>query len=476
MQTAGNSAYRNRLIIDTGSTDHICNDLSKFTSFGNDRSYHAIINTGAGPIHITRKGTIAVTIATSNGETHTVTFSEVLYAPDMFVSVLSHSKLRAKDLYYHGWQHKLLRAQDDIEVAFAPEIDGIPTLIQATDEVQVAEAFAFAAVNTAKPSSTLAPSRKVSLQELHQMFGHADVAVLKQLVNNTTGLQLTHTDSFSCEVCHLNKAQKNISRRSPNRSPHFLHRVHVDIVGPVKPRGLNGEQYWIIYTDDYSRYRWIDVIDCKAVIQGKFLQFLQMAETQYNVRVAIVHTDNDTVLVNRETRQVCINKGTVFETSTPHTQHQNGVAEASNRIAASRSRSMLNGASHLPKKLWPLAAEYSIDLMNHTPTASLPDGKTPRQLLLEHMKVVNTVPNLSTVRTFGEPGYVHTPEQRRTKGSKFEPRAERCYFVGRQGSRIYLMWHPRLDRVTRTSSVTWATYPLTEGSAHMNPPGPTKAT
>ena len=113
--------------------------------------------------------------------------------------------------------------------------------------------------------------------------------------------------------------------------------------------------------------------------------------------------------------------------------------------------------------------------MNHTPTTSLPNGKTPKQLLLEHMKVVNTIPNLSTLRTFGEPGYVHTAEQRRHKGSKFEPRAEKHYFVGRQGSRIYLMWNPRTERVTRTSSVTWATHPLTEGSAYIDLPGPTQA-
>lgn len=110
MQTADNSAYRNYLIINIGSTNYICNDLSKFTGFSNNRSYYAVINTSAGPIHITRKGTIAVTIATLNGETHTITFSKVLYAPNMFVLVLTYLKLCAKDLYYYSWQHKLLCA------------------------------------------------------------------------------------------------------------------------------------------------------------------------------------------------------------------------------------------------------------------------------------------------------------------------------------------------------------------------------
>jgi hypothetical protein len=102
MQTAGNSVYYNCLIIDIGSTNYIYNNLSKFTSFSNDYSYYAIIKTSAGPIYIIRKGTIAVIIATLNSATYIVTFSEVLYAPNIFILVLSYLKLCTKDLYYYG--------------------------------------------------------------------------------------------------------------------------------------------------------------------------------------------------------------------------------------------------------------------------------------------------------------------------------------------------------------------------------------
>ncbi|KAG9378216.1 hypothetical protein A1F94_011332 [Pyrenophora tritici-repentis] len=58
------------------------------------------------------------------------------------------------------------------------------------------------------------------------------------------------------------------------------------------------------------------------------------------------------------------------------------------------------------------------------------------------MKVANPVPNLCSFRTFGEAGYVHQPVQRRVQSAKFEPRSVKMYFVGREGSRIYLMWDP----------------------------------
>jgi hypothetical protein len=115
---------------------------------------------------------------------------------------------------------------------------------------------------------------------------------------------------------------------------------------------------------------------------------------------------------------------------------------------------MLIAALHLPKALWPYAARYAIELLNHYLTTAVLCGKTPWQMLLKHIKVVNLVPSLHLVRTFGEPGYVYTPVQKRVQSAKFQPRATKMYFVGREGSRIYYMWDSATGKVYRTSSVT----------------------
>ncbi|KAI0568090.1 hypothetical protein Alg215_12365, partial [Pyrenophora tritici-repentis] len=133
----------------------------------------------------------------------------------------------------------------------------------------------------------------------------------------------------------------------------------------------------------------------------------------------------------------------------------NGVAEASNYVVEVRARTMILAAPHISKTYWPYAAQYSIDVLNHSVSSAVPDSKTPRQLLFEHMKVANPVPNLCSFRTFGEAGYVHQPVQRRVQSAKFEPRSVKMYFVGREGSRIYLMWDPVTQSIHRTSSVAW---------------------
>jgi hypothetical protein len=146
LSQADRSDYKQRFIIDTGSSDHICNNYSKFISFNNNPSFHAVIDTGAGPIIANCKGTIEITVLTSNSSLHRVQFTNVLYAPDMFVSVLSHSMLQEKNLYYHGWDEKLYRSPDKREIAYTPEINRIPTFLLTDNEIEAAQAFAFAAV------------------------------------------------------------------------------------------------------------------------------------------------------------------------------------------------------------------------------------------------------------------------------------------------------------------------------------------
>jgi hypothetical protein len=74
---------------------------------------------------------------------------------------------------------------------------------------------------------------------------------------------------------------------------------------------------------------------------------------------------------------------------------------------------MLIAAPHLPKALWPYAARYAVELLNYYLTTAVLCVKTPCQMLLKYIKVVNLVPSLYSVRTFREPGYVHTPVQKR---------------------------------------------------------------
>jgi hypothetical protein len=90
LSQAGRSNYKKRFILDTDSSDHICNDYSKFISFSNDPNFHAVIDTGAGPIVANPKGTIEITVLTSNGSLYQIQSTNILYAPGMFCNEVTY--------------------------------------------------------------------------------------------------------------------------------------------------------------------------------------------------------------------------------------------------------------------------------------------------------------------------------------------------------------------------------------------------
>jgi hypothetical protein len=454
---ASRSNYKNRTILNTGATDHICNNYNRFVSWDTP-GRRTVIKTGAGNVKVCVTGTIKMAVLCADGSINTITFNGVLYAPNMFLSIISHSKVRAKGCYWHGWDEKIYRKSDKLELAYTPKIDGVPNILQVAnedDKLGAARALAFASQHGSHNSHT-PPFRKVTLKELHETFGHADVKQLRKLVDTTTDLQLTDVSRFSCEVCMISNSRLQVLRVVPEHATHLFQRVHVDLVGPISPPGLNGERWWSLYTEDLVRYRTIDLSPTKEGFGRSLIGYVLTIKTQYGIQVALVHTDNDLVLINTNTTKKLASKGTRFEPSTPYAHHQNGVAESSNRIEAARVRAMVNAAPHLPQSLWTYAARYAVDLLNHYPTTAITDNKTPQQLLLEHTGATNPVPNLYSFRKFGELGWVHIPEERRVQSKTFAPCAQKMYFVGRKGFCIYLMWDLNARKVVRSSSVVFS--------------------
>jgi hypothetical protein len=127
-------------------------------------------------------------------------------------------------------------------------------------------------------------------------------------------------------------------------------------------------------------------------------------------------------------------------------------------------------ALHLLKSLWPYATKYTAELINHYLSTALANGKTLQQLLLEFLKTPNPVPSVYSIRKFRQPRWAHIPEQRRITGEKFSPRARKAYMVGRDSSRIFYMWDPKTNKVSRTSSVAWAKHSLIKAPSAKAPP------
>ncbi|KAH4596271.1 hypothetical protein HBI60_228080 [Parastagonospora nodorum] len=275
----GRADYKDRTILDTGANDHICNTYDRVVSWYASHQ-HGSIKTGGGMVEVQASGTIKLAVLRADSGINALTFSGVLYAPDMFVS-LSHRMVRAKGCYYHGWREKLYRAADDLELAYTPDIDGVPNLLQVEDEndlLSAVRAMSFV-LQHGSHSSHVLPTRK----ELHETFGHTDVNQLRKLAATTTCIEPTNTSRFACEVCMISNSRLQISRVVPDRATRLFQRVHVDLAGLISPPGLNGERYWSLYTDDLVCHRSIDLSPAKEGFGRSLIDYIVTVKTQYGV-------------------------------------------------------------------------------------------------------------------------------------------------------------------------------------------------
>jgi hypothetical protein len=109
-----------------------------------------VIKTGGGKVKVKATSTIKLAVLRGDGAINTLTLPSVLYAPDMFLLCIAHSKIWAKGYFYHGWDERVYAHLSLAEAAYTPEIDGVPNFLHVENEdntIGAANALVFALQN-----------------------------------------------------------------------------------------------------------------------------------------------------------------------------------------------------------------------------------------------------------------------------------------------------------------------------------------
>jgi hypothetical protein len=118
--------------------------------------------------------------------------------------------------------------------------------------------------------------------------------------------------------------------------------------------------------------------------------------------------------------------------SVPYNPQQNGVAERKNRSIVEAVKAMIHDQS-LPMFLWEEASNTTVYIQNRSPHRILED-KTHEEAF------TGVKPEVSHLRIFGCPIYIHIPKEKRTK---LEPSGKEGTFVGyREISKSYRVYIP----------------------------------
>lgn len=268
----------------------------------------------------------------------------------------------------------------------------------------------------------------------HRRYGHTP---LKKLMSDdpasTSDVTINKKLPIKsyCQVCIEGKsARKSFpihDKKEEIYKPDEL--IVSDIAGPFDTPTINGEVYFLTFSDPISGYTTGYLLKHKSETYDRFIEFEASLCNRAGRTIRTFRSDGGTEFVNKKMRSFLIAKGIKFETSVRYTPQQNGVAERKNRTIMEKVRCLLRDAN-APKNLWGEAFHCALWILNRLPPSF--SKVTPFQIQFKQ------VPSLKLMRRFGCVGMVHVPTQLR---KKLDLCALRMMFVGydseKKGWRMY---------------------------------------
>jgi hypothetical protein len=89
----------------------------------------------------------------------------------------------------------------------------------------------------------------------------------------------------TCEACLLGKMTKTLFTGFPERASDLLELVHTDVCGPMNTTTSGGFQYFITFTDDFSRYGYVYLMKHKSETFERFKEFQNEVENQCGKKI-----------------------------------------------------------------------------------------------------------------------------------------------------------------------------------------------
>lgn len=403
-------------IIDSGASQHMCNDKSQFIRLEDFTSKITIANNTT----MCATGRGDVPIQTKAGTTFTLT--NVLFVPQLASNLISVSCATSNPNirlnFIHG-ECQIIHNGTVLATAYSH------------DSLLVLE--------TVKPMACL--SKSVPALTWHKRLGHLNKEYMNKFWMRSI---IGPVGEYSCEGCLLNKSTRQISRTPMTKATRPLEKIHSDLAGPITPTSLGGNKYLITLTDDYSHYSWVLPCDAKSKFLELFKIFKRTVETEFGYKIAFLHCDNGGEYSSTELRQFAQQEGMQIQYTAPYSPEQNGVAERLNRTLFNTTRCFLNDSPNLIKPLWADLVRTACYIKNRVPTTATDNYKSPFEILY------NRQPELDHLKIIGSTCYSHVTG--RVQG-KLEERSMEGILVGYEAHNIFRVFDPMTNRVFRARDV-----------------------
>ena len=260
-----------------------------------------------------------------------------------------------------------------------------------------------------------------SIEEWHRTLGHCNVDDLIKLESCVDGMEIGGKGKFLCAPCLEGKMTQSISKKPMARATAPLEFVSSDVCGPIEPMTPEGFKYALTFTDNYSGFIFPYFLKAKSDAVVALEKFIADVSPVGKIRnlvnmvpesvVKTLRSDGGGEYMGFEFKNVLISNKIKHEQSSPHSPHQNGVAERGWRTLFEMGRCMLS-ESKVQKNLWHyaiMAAAYTRNRCYQQRTKNTP-----------YFLLTGRKPDLSKMHPFGSICFSYIQEHK----SKLDPRSK----------------------------------------------------
>ncbi|KAK8636801.1 hypothetical protein V6N13_064238 [Hibiscus sabdariffa] len=181
------------------------------------------------------------------------------------------------------------------------------------------------------------------------------------------------------------------------RASDLLGLIHSDVCGPLNTQARGGFQYFITFTDDFSRYGYIYLMRHKFEALERFKEFKNEVQNQHCKSIKALRSDRGGEYLSQDFDELLKECGIVSQLTLPGNPQWNGVSKRRNQTLLDMVRSMMSHTD-LPTSFWGYAFETATFTLNRVPSKSV--QTTPHEMW------TGKRPDMSFMKVWGCKAYV----------------------------------------------------------------------
>ena len=125
----------------------------------------------------------------------------------------------------------------------------------------------------------------------HLRLAHINSNRIQRLIKDGLLEPMDFDESPVCESCLEGKMTKRPFNAKGRRAQDLLELIHSNVCGPMSIQARGGYEYFITFTNDYSRFGYVYLMKWKSRAFEKFKEFRAKVENQLGKRIKAIRSD-----------------------------------------------------------------------------------------------------------------------------------------------------------------------------------------